>query len=335
MRIYIVILFTCLSGTTFCQDLFTPVWAKEAHVNAGFERLCGLVTDTEGNVYFAGYAQDTMFIDTLAIDPSNHGMYSFICKYNTHGDLQWMSKYSCSEGYSGVRLRSIHLNNNDELVAIGSTSNKTTYNAEYINDGAFERGFIHVVDDNGDTKNYAEFDSLYFWSVTIDINNNISAIAEPFGTSTTILDTTINANYTLFQLSDSLTLNWIQSHPVPHPNSNLYWQTNAGLEFIASDSDGQLFASYNYSDTLNLHDETYLPHNYYTVTIDSIEISEDSFFVEIDSFFNMACDAVLIKYDSQGNKIWDFVIEGLEWQSISGITADDQGGCYILLFVSI
>ncbi len=64
-------------------------WAKEAFSQKGDREVLALTTDADGNIYYSGYFDDTLRVETSSA--ISHGARdAFLVKMNSSGNLQWI-----------------------------------------------------------------------------------------------------------------------------------------------------------------------------------------------------------------------------------------------------
>lgn len=336
MAMYNKLLFISLLLRAFslpAQDMLKPEWVKSLH-SADDELIypISLDTDSEGNLYFAGFSDDTILIDSVVIFTPGSSDFGFIIKWDPEGDIDWAYKYDDLNhgGYS--HLKSIAINSANEIIISGSSSSVCTFNGIYLENDPDKAptSFLHIINNSGETIHYFDIDSASIYEMAIGPSDEITCIGRNYGSSTTFFDSTVTANFFILQLSHDLQVNYTIDQQGPYTAPWIATTYPRNFQHIASDESGNYFVTYIYEDTLHLNDETYLPHNYSYIYIDSFEIEWDSFEYIIDTIDVIASDGVIVKYDASGNKLWDAVIEGKNSQYFHTLAVDENGDLYTI-----
>lgn len=315
------------------QDMLKPEWTKTVHT-ADDELIypIGLETDSEGNLYFAGFSNDTILIDSMVIFTSASADFGFIIKWDSGGEMDWAYKYDDLNNGGYSYLKSIAINSENEIIISGSSSSVCTFNGHYLESDPDKvaTSFLHIINNSGETIQYFDIDSANIYEMAVGPSNEITCIGRNWGSSTAFFDSTVTANFFIMQLSHDLQVNYIIDQQGPYTDTWIGNTYPRNFQHIAADDSGNYFVTYIYEDTLHLNGETYLPHNYSYIHIDSFLIEWDSFEYIIDTIDVITSDGLIVKYDSNGNKLWDVVIEGKDGQYFHTLAADENGHLYTI-----
>ncbi len=315
------------------QEIFTPEWTQQIYTdNFDFIYPEALEVDSKGNVYIACYSDDTIWINDAPILPETGYFSNMIAKFNAAGELQWTRNYIDIYNNINTRIYGMKINNMDELIVYGISGGVILFDdfyISYITDNV-TIGFLHKIDSAGESINFSQIDSIHIWDIAIGPNDEINGLAENYGAPGELFGQTVNTGRFIFQCTDNFTLNYLIEQPGPYTDAYTLNTYPSYFPHIAADNEGNTFVTYIYEDTLYLNGKTYLPHIYTEVYIDSFEIAEDSFEVNIDTVQYFSPDGVLVKYDSNGVAIWDCTIEGKNTQFFHTLTVDEQGDIFTI-----
>jgi hypothetical protein len=284
------------------------IWAKSAGSNWS-DISNDIITDTNGDIYISGYAEDTIIFDSITLYSSGN----FIVKYASTGQILWVKKTSyVQDPY--FKPVTVTINPDNNLFIHGEYYGDTTV---FGNDTLLGKGIcIFKYDMEGNliwtksagSANYVNgYGSVSISKITCDntgnlyIIGNFSGISDPttlmIGDS--VLTSTINGNDIFFAKFNT--------------SGNALWAKSINGYGGYTDDNGS-------GITTDINGNVYIT-GYYS----SMYISFDS-----TSFINSGdYDIFITKYDSSGNMLWSRVAFGINGDYSNNIVTDNFGNVYI------
>ncbi len=299
------------SGYDFCTIKYnsngSQIWIQRYNgpVN-GDDGAVSLDIDNDNNIYVTGYSLGT----------SENKDFCTI-KYDAGGNLVWIKRYD--DGFDDIPAALV-TDNSGNIIVTGSVKN------DYINNS--EKYLTIKYDNNGNILWQRKYEATVYYpdipaDLTIDINGNIIVT----GTSTTPenWDDILTLKY-----SSSGEQLWVNRFSLPSSGASTDWG-NA----VISDANGNVFVtgySENYAGKMvtikysaagvqqwyRLYDSNAVDQGY------DIDVYEN--FIYVTGYTGGRF--LIVKYDSNGNLVWDRISR--EFQSSFGLSAevDDLGSIY-------
>ena len=166
-------------------------WVKKTSGN-GETIFFELLTDSNGNIYTAGYFRDTISIDSLTLSNSEKDI--LICKFDENGNLLWAKQgYSTGESSFG----DIYLSPFGGLYVTGYFSGTINFGTNLISTLKGSEMFLARYDENGNCSGVKHFGSAYGSGLITDNNGN-PVCAGAFTGTITIGNDELNSNEAYF-----------------------------------------------------------------------------------------------------------------------------------------
>lgn len=336
MRLRLSLICILFSISVSAQELIVNDWTKYFYESSAISLLkpFSLVLDSEGNCYVGISANQDIVVDSTIISGIESDDFGVILKFNNEGELLWDIKYYdiLSIGYGGVTLYELQIDNDDNLIVAGVARGAMISQGHYYVNATEPgyKGFIHKINPAGENIVFEDFDSIYVYDLAIGPNNEISGLAKHTGTSDNFFGELITSKQIVFNCDDSLQINFLLQQNIPDNGQYVYSSSKPVLSKIVANQEGEIFVSYNFTGTLELNGNTYSSYEYYTVSIDSYMVDEDSFEVIIDTSWVRVPDAIVVKYDANGNEMWHYTFAGFNTQVFSALTLNDDGNAFLI-----
>jgi len=299
-----IMLLALLVGLTSAAFAQTPNWTWAKSAGGSFNDEAQFVaTDASGNVYVAGYFQNSS-ITFGSTTLTNAGSYDiFIVKYDANGNVLWAKGVG---GDGDDRANSITIDISGNVVVVGYFfSRNITFGSRTItNNGAYSDMFIVKYDNNGNViwAKSAGGSGDQAHSVSTDPSGNI-IVEGNFGTYNLTFGTT-----TLIPVGagDIFIVKY-------NSNGNVLWAKSAGgsgddLAYsVATDALGNVYMAGSFNSV--------------TITFGSTTLTNAG------SPYN---DIFIVKYDTSGNVLWAKSAGGSSSEEARSVTADATGNFYVV-----
>lgn len=294
--LYKVISYVIVSSFYFLPALGQTINWTEQIASSGSDYISDIVTDKEGNIYVCGTFEKTLTIGSNFLISAGH--YDvFIAKYTSTGSLLWANQAGGSEA---DMAKAMVLDSMGNLIVGGYFEGNATFGSNTIASSGSRDIFITKYDTNGALQwikhaGGTEIDELS--SLTIDKENNIYACGIFNGTAS--FDTTSSVSLGLDDI-------YIVSYS---SDGSLRWLNQAGgsqndfATAIATDYNNNVYISGYFNDSLIINQDTLLSVG--------------------------ATDALVTKYDSQGNLSWAKNLGGNNYDYASTLTTSPNGNIYL------
>ena len=287
------------------------IWVK--YLFTGFFHNLSITLDNNDNLVIGGTLASSH--NPISLDPNFHPIHNPINSYeNIEGvtyygfvlKLDSQGNYLNSKIFEDTKIEDITIDNNDNIIAVGSVvrENFPFITFEYL------RAFITKLDTNLNTiwdKTYSNTNDNHnaFYDVGVDSQNNLycsGTYRNTFSYGGTTF--TNESSEFICKMLPNGNENWIielHGNLEYYGNSTAY--LNRRIQIDASDNI-YFFTNYNQSST----------YNFTNTTIDNLPFSSNTI------------ESVIFKMDSNGNHIWNTPLYGDEDQSIIDfkINNDDE-----------
>lgn len=266
------------------------IWAK-SFGGSSFEKPETIKTDSEGNIYLAGYFHgSSISFDSISIINGYANAYNlFIAKIDQNGSVVWVetSTITVPSAYNDNYAKDMQIDNSGNIIVIGSfMSNVIMFDSLSVNHaGGYSNVFIVKYDKDGNTiwarrlgnspANTNSFASSLAYSLAIDSHNSIY-LAGHLGGSLIINNVLISASE-----ADAF---------IAKLDSN-------GIELWGKSFSGISGHDYAHAIIVDINGHIYVGGYFvsHTLQIDSILLVNPN-----NDFSNM----FVAKFDSLGNVIW-------------------------------
>jgi len=288
------------------------IWSKRVGIS-GYDRVSGISTDSEGNVYVTGSFRESIDLDGDGTDDFTSAGYddAYIAKYSSNGTFVWAKGFgnssfdlgqdisTDSEGNvytTGYFRESIDLNG-DGTADFTSAGGSDVYIAKYSTDGtlAWAKGFGGGNGDRGH-------------SISTDSVGNVYATGEFFGS----ID--LNGDGTADLTSTGVNDAYIAKYS---SNGTLAWATQVGSRRgdsgngISTDSAGNVYVTGMFAGSIDLNGDGIAD-----LTVGQIDDAYD--------------EAYIAKYSSNGTLAWAKGFGGGSVDLGKDISIDSAGNVYAI-----
>jgi hypothetical protein len=350
-----------LDGNTF-QGGYTDIYLRKTDSNgnilwtrtlgsSGSDIIHCVKIDSNNNVYVAGYTEG-------AIGENNplSKQHSLVAKYDSNGNLLWTRTLGTDVQSDRLYTNGAAIDSNNNVYLCGYSSAATI-------DGNVNMGkndiFLIKYDSNGNkqwTKTFGSDENDAAIKMTIDSNNNIYmtgyTTGDLFGNTNTgssdifTMKCDSNGNKLWTQLLGST--NWDDGCDIiTDTNNNIYV-----LGKVTSDADGHTITNEGSNDIILIKYESNgnklwsktlsstpseqfptTPHDFPTrIAIDS----NNNLYIIGTTYGDFEgntlvgwWDVFCIKYDSNGNKLWNTTLGTTDWDDAYGVGLDSNNSLYI------
>ena len=305
------LLIALVSLTLTSLNAQTYEWTK-TFGSSNFDLGWSITTDASGNIYIAGYFQDTVDFDPSSgvdIYTSNGGYDIFVQKLDANGNYLWTKTFGGSNSEVG---RSITTDTSGNIYIAGYFKETVDFDPSssvdiYTSNGSND-AFVQKLDANGNylwTKTFGGTANEYAQSITMDASGNIYIAGYfqdtvDFDPSSGIDIYTSNGFYDAFvQKLDA--------------NGNYLWTKTFG----------GTSAEYAKSITTDALGNIYIA-GYFQETVDFDPSSSVDIYTS-----NGGYDAFVQKMDANGNYLWTKTFGGTGYDYAQSITTDAANNIYI------
>ena len=288
-----------------------PQWIK-TFGGTGILIIQDAVTDDEGNIYIVGGTQGSVNFEGTTID----GQEMLLAKFNTDGELQWLSVSNSQSGFgTEASGSSIAIGPNDNLIISGYINNEVHFESIVLD--ADESHFLASYDADGFinwARSYGQHFSLggnlqNISEIVIDDSNNIYLTGMTKGDNASgivVFDNiSFESDFSMFvaKFDDIGNVIWLNHYDAP-PDSF----ANATATNIALDkNDNSLIIAGNFNDT---------------ITFGNTMLSTPGF--STDYLF-------LTKYDEDGAVVWAKQGSGTATRPlVFDMDTNDQGEIFVV-----
>jgi hypothetical protein len=133
-QLYLLLFFVSITTAAEAQTL-DPLWLKQiASAQSGggisFDESVDLIeTDSEGNVYVAGFVQDGAFFDTTSLGEIGNNQYGYLAKFSCGGNLLWVKQFGATNNSAGSPS---HLEIDDDRITLSIPYSSAQNNGFFI-----------------------------------------------------------------------------------------------------------------------------------------------------------------------------------------------------------
>lgn len=252
----------------------------------------GVAATPDGGFIACGTTSSTNGDFTGLYQSKWKGPFSFIAKFTSDGTLKWVKTVGSTS--AAIFLEDVAVLDSGVIVAAGYTEAKE-YAANSESSGTYE-AIIIKFSSTGNVINKKSFggknaDMFYCIDAT---ENGFVVGGISYSTDGDFSDLTASSAI-LMNLDTDYNILW---------KKHLCGNKNSSFDDVSVDKDGNIFASCLTSAT-----------------------SGD--FAEFEGLFGGYRDTVVLKYDSEGNLEWHYVIATSGRDEFGAVEADDKGGCAV------
>ena len=275
-------------------------WAKEAFSQRGDREVLALTTDADGNLYYAGYFDDTLRVESSSA--ISHGARdAFLVKMNSSGNLQWIKTGGGTNDDAFYDIACA----NSNIYAVGS----------FVPSATFETTTL-----TGTTVNFSSDAMLLSYSSSGNLNfaKSFGGISQESGDGVFVYNNKIyftgyfRSDNALFQ---SITLNW----------------TGTGGQFDTYLACTDVNGNIEFAKGYNNHISSLMFRNTNTLFVNNSGIYLTGQFSEQVNFGNgpisingSAQNAYLAKFDFSGINIWATAFKGEKFTSAQKVIGNND-----------
>lgn len=286
----------------------SAVWANQ--INGANEQVWvnDVATDANQNVYATGYFMSNAVYFTAndsLTKPSSNSRSVFLVKYDENGVYQWAVSGEMSYGSS----RGVTCDAQNNVIITGDFLGPLTFGNISIPSVASNSPFIAKFDTNGNPTwvKHGDATSLSFLEdISTDANNNVyvtGKISNPVTWGTTNVPCGEGDEMVVGKFNSSGDLVWMEAlgNDVLASTTDTYFDTGNSL---AVDDNGNVFVGGGFLDT-----------SYYDTNIGALITKQY---------------AAVLKFDNNGNQLWQQKFGHHKENIVNGITLDSYGDPYVI-----